>query len=133
MINIDLTDKPYPILLIASFVISFSLAVIWLVKKRRLRKDEKPESVSFNPFTTPQILGVFGIILFLCPIYLMVAFNLIKGLLFFVLVILRLVNLPEQGVSVVISILVGCLYSGSLIGVYLLGAYAWPKRIKIEA
>ncbi len=113
------------------FALTTIISIIWLIRKNK--RKGKQEITATEKYTTAQIFGMFGIIVFLLPIFLTVLFELTRGVLILLIFIFRVIHLPDQLLSVIISIIYGILFSLSLILLFPIGKYIWPKKKEIKA
>lgn len=113
------------------FALTTLLSVIWLIHRKKSK--EKPKITPTEEYTTAQKFGILGILVFLFPILLIVLFELSRGILILIIFLLRLLHLPDQFVSVSISIIYGILFSLSFVLLFPIGKYIWPKKKEIKA
>ena len=104
------------------FAVTSLSSIIFWIKKRKKTLD------TTGKYTATQILGILGIIVFLLPTFLLILFNLSRGILILVLFLFRLIHLPEQLVSIIISCFFGILFSLSFVSLFIVGRYIWPKK-----
>lgn len=109
------------------------LFIIWIVRRRKKRIEEiKANRLIKRPYTTNQIFGIVGILIFLLPIFWIVGVMLQKGLLFLFILLFGWIKLPIilttlKAIFIVSTsfLLFAC--------VYLVCELIWPKRYVAEA
>ena len=115
-------------LLIGPLALLFFIA--WIIWRRKIRRKKiKVNKLTLKkPYTTIQIFGIIGILLFILPIFWSVGVMLQKGLYLLIIFFIGWIGLPETVVMVIKTIYFVstwfCLFSG----VYLVCEMMWPKR-----
>jgi hypothetical protein len=114
-------DSLLPLLVIPFFI-------LWLVRRRKKRREEiLTNKLVKRPYTTIQIFGIIGILVFIVPIFWAVGVMLQKGLLLLFILFFSWIRLP-----IIITILKEILVASTLFlliaGVYLVCEFIWPNR-----
>ena len=112
------------------FPLGLLFFIAWIIRRRKIRKKkiEVNKLTLKKPYTTSQIFGIIGILIFILPIFLSVGSILQKGLYILVLLLFVLIEFPNT-VAIILKTLyfvstTFCLFSG----VYLVCEMMWPKR-----
>jgi len=123
--------EPPPIAATLGLVIGSIVAVIFIVKHRkaaRARSRAVRSSVKAQNYTSSQQLGIFGIVVFLLPVFLIVSSNLAKGVFVlggFVLALLPPVTLVQLPAMTALAA------GGSFMTIYMpyyLCVLIWPRK-----
>ncbi len=109
------------------------LTVVWVIKRRRARAaraDEAGQGADANTgqYTTGQVLGIAGIILFLVPIFLAVALNLARGGLILFPFLFRAFHLPQPVETALLTLCSVAATFTALSLSYLLCEAVWPEK-----
>lgn len=120
-------------IILIGFISSLILSVYWILKRRQNRRKHRNQSEQKMAYSKMQIFGIASILLFLMPIFFTVFTQLVRGILILSLFLFRIVNIPEIAVSILIALLIPCLYFLVFIGLYVVGEYVWPKKSIVEA
>jgi hypothetical protein len=113
-----------PMVAVISSALFFMVSIYWLIRRRIYLKRRRTR----GKYSKTQIFGIVGILLFLIPIFVIVLSNLVRGIMVLMLLAFSFLQLPNQFISVAISILIPGLYSLLFIGLYLIGEFVWPKK-----
>lgn len=110
------------------FLLALILFFGWIVRRRKNRRREiEAKKLEKRPYTTSQIFGIIGILIFILPIFWAVVVMLQKGL--FLLFILLFGWIESQLVNIVIKTIFLVFTSFFMfLGVYLICELMWPKR-----
>ena len=108
--------------------LALTFFIIWIVRRRKKRNAEiKANGLVKKPYTTSQIFGIIGILVFMLPISWIVVIMLQKGLyLLFILLFgwvkLAVIIIPMKAIFFVSTTFL--LFAS----VYLVCEFMWPKR-----
>lgn len=126
MLTID--PRIIPIALLLSFI----LFIVWVIRRRIKIRALKNKDFK-GSFSALQIFGIIGIIVFMLPLFFIVASYLARGVVFILFFLFSLFHFPET-----IKLIFQCItYTGMLFGTfagtYYLCEKIWPKKIQINA
>ena len=111
------------------FLLAILFTIVWIIRRRKIRRKEiKAKNLEKRPYTTLQIFGIIGILVFILPIFWAVGAMLQKGLYILAILLFGWVELPKT-----ISMIPKTIYFLSTMfllfsGVYHVCEMMWPKR-----
>ena len=117
-----------PTMDILIFPLALIFFIVWIVRRRKKRNEEiKANGLVKKPYTTSQIFGIIGILVFMLPISWIVVVMLQKGL--YLLFILLFGWIKLQIISIILKTIffVFTLFL-MFAGVYFVCEFIWPKR-----
>jgi len=125
--------KSLEIIKLIAGILSTVIFLVWMFRRRAKRRAEFAEkSGATGSYTTTQVLGIIGILVFIFPIFLSVMCYLGKGALLLFFFLLAFFPLPELIRSLVTGVFVCAVYIMIYSGTYILCEYIWPKRVPSE-
>ena len=117
-----------PTMDILIFPLALIFFIVWIVRRRKKRNEKiKANGLVKKPYTTSQIFGIIGILVFMLPISWIVVVMLQKGL--YLLFILLFGWIKLQIISIILKTIffVFTLFL-MFAGVYFVCEFIWPKR-----
>lgn len=118
----------FPINSVIELFIPIILVIIWVVRRRKIKRKYSETDREKTKYTTIQIFGIIGILFFLLPIFWIVASALIKGIYILIILLIGWIELPTSVSTILKSITKGILMFLSFSGIYLICELLWPKR-----
>ena len=117
-----------PVMSLPILLLALTFFIIWIVRRRKKRNEEiNASGLVKKPYTTSQIFGIIGILVFMLPISWIVVVMLQKGL--YLLFILFFGWIKLQIISTILkSIFFVSTFFLMFAGIYLVCEFIWPKR-----
>ena len=108
---------------------AIGLSIFWILQRRKKRKSVQNQNLKHQLYySTTQIHGIVGILLFLLPIFFLVISNLLRGILFLSFFIFRFLHFPDSLVNFLMYILLPVSFFITIIGTYLICEFIWPQK-----
>ena len=121
-----------PTMDILLFLLAITFFIILIVRRRKKRREEIwTNGLVKRPYTTSQIFGIIGILVFILPIFWAVGVMLQKGLLLLFILFFGWITIPIINTILKSIFLVStCFFLFA--GVYLVCEFLWPNRYVAE-
>ena len=121
-----------PTMDILIFPLALIFFIVWIVRRRKKRNEKiKANGLVKKPYTTSQIFGIIGILVFMLPISWIVVVMLQKGL--YLLFILLFGWIKLQIISTILKTIFFVSTTFLMFtGVYLVCEFIWPNRYLAE-
>jgi len=116
-----------------SLISAVILTIVWVIKRRRTRAAKDDEAgqgadATGGQYTTGQLLGIVGIILFLGPIFLAVSLNLARGGMILFAFLFKALHLPQPIETALLTLCSVAATFTALSFSYLLCEAVWPEK-----
>lgn len=127
--DIDLRVGDNYLIYAIGMIIAVGLSIYWIIKRRKKQKGlQDPQALSQGSYSGAQKLGIVGLILFIIPVIFIFNSYIMMGIGTLLLIIFRLISLPDIIVHGLMYVVVPMSYCVAIIGTYWICEFIWPQK-----